>query len=325
MNLIHIYVSEVVKYLPHQLKKEVKQELTSQIIDMVEEAEGDEKAIESILEKLGSPKDLADRYLNQEKSLIGPRYYDTYIMIVKIVMFALALAFTIIFAMKLIFSQEITGWTILEYPLSLFNAAIMGFAYVTIIFALIERNQVKTEDKDLVTKRWSVKDLPKESVELPTHRLENIFEIGFVSILMFIINFQPQIIGIYSPVSHGGQTSWTVTPLLNDTSRNIWIIWVNVWLILMLISGVIKSIYRLEAKHRILLSTFFDFLALVMFVFMIATQNMFVDNIAGIIAPGNETFELLVNRGSFTVLVVILTITMFDIFRKLIKVLKQST
>jgi hypothetical protein len=325
MNLIQIYVSEVIKYLPRQLKDEVKKELTSLIMDMIEESEGDEKAIQSILENMGSPKDLADRYLNKEKSLIGPRYYDTYIMIVKIVMFALALAFTITFAMKLIFSQEITGWTILEYPLSLFNAAIMGFAYVTIIFALIERNQVKIEDEDLVAKSWSVKDLPKESVELPTHRLENIFEIGFVSILMFIINFQPQIIGIYSSLTSGSQTSWTVTPLLNDVTRSVWIIWINVWLIFMLVSGVIKSIYRLDAKHRILLSTFFDFLALIMFVFIMATQKIFVDNIAGLIAPGNEAFELLVNRGSFTLLVVILTLSMFDILRKLIKVLKQST
>lgn len=325
MNLIQIYVSEVVKYLPSQIKEEVKRELTSQIMDMVEESEGDEKAIQSILEVMGSPKDLADRYLNKEKSLIGPRYYDTYIMILRIVMFALALAFSVIFAMKLIFSQAITGWTILEYPLSLFNAAIMGFAYVTIIFALIERNQVKIEDKDLVTKRWSVKDLPKESVELPTHRIENIFEIGFVSILMFIINFQPHIIGIYSAVVNQEESVWTITPILNDATRSVWIIWVNVWLILMLISGVIKSVYRLEAKHRILLSTFFDFLALVLFLFIIATQNIFVDNVAGLIAPGNESFELLVNRGSFTLLVVILTISMFDILRKLIKVLKQST
>ena len=325
MNLIQIYVSEVVKYLPRQLREEVKRELTSQIMDMVEVSEGDEEAIKSILEVMGSPKDLADRYLNKEKSLIGPRYYDTYIMILRIVMFALALAFTVIFAMKLIFSQAITGWTILEYPLSLFNAAIMGFAYVTIIFVFIERNQVKIEDEDLVTKKWSVSDLPKESVELPTHRLENIFEIGFVSILMFIINFQPQIIGIYSSVANGSQTTWTVTPILNHATRNIWILWVNVWLISMLISGVIKSIYRLKAKNRIFLSTFFDFLALVLFLFIIATQNMFVDNIAGIIAPGNEAFELLVNRGSFTILVVILTISMFDILRKLIKVLKQST
>lgn len=325
MNIIQIYVNEVVKYLPRQLREEVKTELTSQIMDMVEVSEGDEEAIQSILEKMGSPKDLADRYFNQEKSLIGPRYYDTYVMIVRIVMFALALAFSVIFAMKLIFSQEMTGWMILEYPLSLFNAAIMGFAYVTIIFALIERNQVKIDDEDLVTKSWSVKDLPKESVELPTHRLENIFEIGFVSILMFMINFQPQIIGIYSAVVNQEGSVWTITPILNDATRNVWIIWVNIWLISMLISGVIKSIYRLKAKNRIFLSTFFDFLALVLFVFIIATQNMFVENIAGIIAPGNETFELLVNRGSFTVLVVILTITMFDIFRKLIKVLKQST
>lgn len=325
MNLIQIYVSEVVKYLPRQLKEEVRNELTSLISDMVEESEGDDQAIRSILEEMGSPKDLADRYLNKEKGLIGPRYYDTYLVIVKIVMFALTLAFSITFVIKVIFSHNVTLWMILEYPMALLNAGIMGFAYVTLIFAMIERYQVKIEDKNLNSQRWSIKDLPKESIELPTHRLETIFEIGFVSIFMFVINFHPQIIGIYSAVVNQDGSVWTITPILNDATRSVWIVWVNVWLVLMLVSGVIKSIYRLEIKHRLLLSTIFDFLALVMFVFILATQNIFVSNIADLIAPGNEAFELLVNRGSLALLIGVLTISMFDIIRKLLKVIRQKT
>lgn len=322
MKTVDIYVSEVVKYLPRQLKEEVKTELSSQIMDMVEESEGDDKAINSILESMGSPKALADRYLNKEKGLIGPRYYDTYTMIVRIVMFALALSFSITFAMRLIFSSDFTFWMILEYPISLFNAAIMGFGYVTIIFALIERNQVKMDDKDLVEKPWTVNDLPKESVDLPTHRIENIFEIGFVTVLMFVINFQPQLIGIYSSIINQGETTWNVIPLLNEVTRGSWLIWVNAWLIMLLISDVIKAIYRLGQKQRLLYSAFFQFISLVLFMFILTTQQVIVDNVAGLIAPGNESFELLVNRGSLAVLIVILTLSLFEIIRKVLKAYK---
>jgi hypothetical protein len=322
MKQVNIYIEEVVKYLPRQLKEEVKKDLTSQIMDMIEESEGDDKAINAILESMGSPKALADRYLNKEKGLIGPRYYDAYITIVKIVMFALALAFSITFAMKLIFTDNFTFWMVLEYPVSLLNAAIMGFAYVTIIFAFIERNQVKIDDKDLIEKPWSINDLPKENVESSEHRFENIFEIGFATILMFIINFQPQLIGIYSSITNQGETVWSVTPLLNEMTRGSWLIWVNAWLIMLLISGVIKAIYRLGKKQRLLYSSLFDFIALVLFMIILTTQKVIVDNVAGLIAPGNAEFELLVNRGSLAVLIVILTLSQFEIIRNVIKAFK---
>ena len=325
MKNVEIYVSEVVKYLPRQLRDEVKTELLSQIMDMVEESEGDEKAVNAILESMGSPKTLADRYLNKEKSLIGPRYYDTYMMIVKIVMFALAIAFSVTFAIKLIFSDNFTFWMILEYPMSLLNAAIMGFAYVTIIFAFIERNQVKTDDIDLNQKPWTIDDLPKESIDSPTHRFENIFEIGQVTILMFVINFQPQLIGIYSSIVNQGETTWTVTPLLNEITRGSWIIWVNAWLIMLLISGVIKAIFRLGKKQRLLYSSLFEFIALVIFMFIVITQKVIVDNVAGLIAPGNASFEQLVNRGSLVLLIVILTLSLFEIIRKVLKAIKLTT
>jgi hypothetical protein len=325
MNLIQIYVNEVVKYLPRQVGEEVKKDLTSQIMDMIEDLDHDENAVQTVLESMGSPKILADRYLNKQNALIGPRYYDTYIAIVKIVLFALSIAFAVTFAMKLIFSETFTLWMIIEFPLSLINAAIMGFAYVTIIFAIIERNQVKIDDKELNKEVWRIKDLPKETLDQPTHRLTNIFEISFVTVLLFVVNFQPQLIGIYSSVVNQGKTVWTIIPLLNEATRGSWLIWVNLWLVFLMISGIIKTVYRLGRKQRLLYSSLFDFFAFITLWFIIITQQVIVSDVAQLIAPGNESFELLVNRGSLTLIIVILTLTNFEIIRNVIKAFKSST
>jgi uncharacterized membrane protein len=322
MNKIEIYVSEVVKYLPRHLKEEVREDLTSQLLDMIEDENDNEDAVKVVLEKMGSPKALADNYLNRQKSLIGPRYYETYTKILKIVLFALILAFSITFAIKLFFSDFTSLWIFLEFPLTLFNAALMGFAYVTLIFVIIERNEVKIDDEELDSGSWTIKDLPQESIDLPSHRLENVFEIGFVSILMFIINLQPNLIGIYSASTNQGSTSWTVTPILNELTRPSWIWLVNVWLVLMLMSGVIKAIYRLGEKKRLLYSIVFDTLSLSLFVFIALTQKIFVADIAGLIAPGNQTFALLIERGTYAILAIIIISSLYEIVKRLIHLKK---
>jgi hypothetical protein len=325
MNKIEIYVSEVVKYLPRHLKEEVREDLTSQLLDMVEDETDHEDAIKIVLEKMGSPKVLADNYLNRQKSLIGPRYYETYTKILKIVLFALTLAFSITFAIKLFFTEFTSLWIFLKFPLTLFNAAIMGFAYVTLIFIIIERNEVKIDDVELNHDSWTIQDLPQESVELPSHRFENFFEIGFVSILMFIINVQPNLIGIYSASTNQGTTSWTIIPILNELTRPSWIWLVNVWLVLMLMSGIIKAIYQLGEKKRLLYSSLFDALSLSIFVFIALTQKVFVSDIAGLIAPGNQTFALMIERGTYAILAIIIISSLYEIVKRLILIKKVKT
>ena len=78
-------------------------------MDMVADSqnESDEATIQ-ILESLGSPRKLADSYLNRSNYLIGPRYFGVYHKILKIVLFAISVAFTVVFAVRIVFSETIT-------------------------------------------------------------------------------------------------------------------------------------------------------------------------------------------------------------------------
>ena len=164
MNNIEIYVFEVVKYLPRHLREDVKLELTSQLMDMIENLDHQDNAVQTVLESMGSPKVLADRYLNKQSALIGPRYYEVYSKIIKIVILALTLAFTITFGIKIFFSEVISLWIILEYFGTLLNASMMAFAYVTLIFAFMEYKEFKIEDKDLESTSWTINDLPQQTI-----------------------------------------------------------------------------------------------------------------------------------------------------------------
>lgn len=296
MKQVNIYIEECVKYLPRKLKEDVRLELKSELSEMIEVAMNDhdeDTAIKLTLESLGSPKHLADQYLNKQAYLIGPRYFDIYTKILKIVFFALTLAFTITYAIKAFFTADIEIWIIFEFLATLFNASMMAFAYVSIIFYIIERVEVKVDDEDLKEEAWTIKDLPSTTQDLPTHPLEHIFEIGFVFVLFFFINFQAHLIGVY----YQSAQKWVITPILNELTRSSWIGLMNVWLILLLLSGVIKAIVRLPRKVRLQGSIILDGFALIVFVIMIFTQSLINPNLAESIAPNNDVFALMISRG----------------------------
>ena len=84
MNLIDLYIQEVAKRLPEKNREDIKLELRSTIDDMLPE-DYNEKDVKSVLEKLGSPVSLANGYLDRPMHLIGPRYFDVYTTLLKMI------------------------------------------------------------------------------------------------------------------------------------------------------------------------------------------------------------------------------------------------
>lgn len=323
MKQVNLYIEECVKYLPRKIKEDVRLELKSEITEMIEATiqEHDEsEAIRLTLETMGNPKHLADQFLNKQGYLIGPRYFDTYTKILKIVLFALTIALSVTWIVKVIFTPNIEVWIIFEFLATLFNASVVAFAYVSVIFYLIERYEVKVNDEDLKDVRWTLKDLPHASQDLPTHLIEHIFEIGFVFVLFFLINFQPHLIGVYSQ----SVQQWLITPILNELTRSSWIGLMNVWLILLLLSGVIKAIVRLPQYVRLQGSIILDGLALGVFVIMVSTQSLINPNIAQIFAPRNEAVDFIVTRGFLVGSIAIIVTSFYSLILRIVHYQKSK-
>ena len=85
MKLIDIYIQEVTRRLPDKIRTDIDLELRSTIEDMLPENFGEDD-VKEVLNQLGNPVVLANGYKDQPMYLIGPRYFDVYISLIKMIL-----------------------------------------------------------------------------------------------------------------------------------------------------------------------------------------------------------------------------------------------
>lgn len=207
-NIIDRYVYAVVSRLPQDKRQDIEQELRSILQDMMDERGGEsEENAKAAVEELGNPAKLAEKYLDRPRYLISPRIYDTYVLVLKIVLLAVAVGIVvsaIVGAATLpeaSLSAQSIGGAVGTFIADLFGGLITGFAWVTIVFWLVERFQLKVEMG--WEKEWSVKDLS----EIPTSqavisRGESIANIVFSTILILVVALIPYVLAAY--ISYDG-------------------------------------------------------------------------------------------------------------------------
>jgi hypothetical protein len=209
MDLINRYVYAVTKGLPEKQREDIEKELRTLIEDMVEQCQGSESyevKLKKVLLNLGDPDVLANNYRESKRYLIGPKNYDTYILILKIVFGAAFLGVSIAFVIESIFSTpENIVDVFIGYFASLFSAVTQGFAWVTLAFAIAERKGVNVMDKEPKKAVWSLSQLPvipqKKAVITPA---ESIASILFSTLFLTIIYFAPQLFAVYIPKNTAG-------------------------------------------------------------------------------------------------------------------------
>ena len=86
------YIYQVIHRLPKAQREEVRMELEELISDMY----ADRGSMEEVLTELGDPAEFAKQYQNEQKYLIGPEYFDTYLWFVKVVLICAAVPILII-------------------------------------------------------------------------------------------------------------------------------------------------------------------------------------------------------------------------------------
>ena len=147
MELIERYIYAVTKSLPQKQKAKIAKELKANIEEMLAQNSSNEsleEKVNKILLELGDPEILADNYRGSKKFLIGPVYYDIYLMVLKIVIAAVVGVISIAFFIKSFFTANLDIANIgLEYLGSIFSGAMQAFAWTTIIFIIIEKNNLK--------------------------------------------------------------------------------------------------------------------------------------------------------------------------------------
>ena len=206
MELIERYVYAVGKRLPRKQRADIEKELTSLIMDELDARTGggepSKEDITVVLKEMGPPGEVAARYTDKGRYLIGPALYPTYIMIAGIMSGAVLLALTISMLVGFLSTQPDAGHALLQVGLLIprfIMAAVSGLGFLTIVFALIERFMPETKIKSLKENDvWEPDQLPQVPAKYDeTKPWEEVLGIVLTVAAILIFNAFPEVIGIY--------------------------------------------------------------------------------------------------------------------------------
>ena len=158
-NLIERYIYAVTRHMPKKETADISKELDELVETMLSEKAdqpgSEEEKVRQVLMELGNPEAMARAYTGKASdSLIGQPHYSTYLKVLKIVLFAIALGISISLLVSVISNISETNldssihWfvdALAEWITALFSGLLGGFGWVTIIFAILYHKGVKLD------------------------------------------------------------------------------------------------------------------------------------------------------------------------------------
>ena len=260
MELIELYIQEVTRRLPEKNRADIALELQSTIEDMLPE-DHTEQDVKAVLLKLGDPVTLASGYRDRPMHLIGPRYYDVYINLLKMILPIAAVISLIALVGDNPFRD--TGNTVMEAILKIIGKGILGiistgiqvFFWLTLSFAILERLDT-SKDQSPVTKDlkpWTpenLKDIPNISKKKAVPMVEVFASLLGLSVFAALYFNAANLLGVYE--KRNGSLIF-VTPSFNQDVLN------SYWLLVsgVIIIGVLLAIYKLVLGRWTLKLAFF--------------------------------------------------------------------
>lgn len=322
MELLDRYIAEIGRHLPDKSRMDIEREIRSNIEDMLEDRSAktgqpvDENLLVEVLQQYGSPSRVAASY-QKDRYLIGPRLYPLFLLILKVAVPGIL----ILGAIGFFFTLSQGDWTsqtfisaFLKGMANLFNAAVLVFGNVALVFALLERF-VPDLKVDLEDKNWDPRKLPKvptspDKVSIPSLAVE----VAFTVIGLVIFNFFPQLIGF----GYSG-TEWVSIPVLADVFFTRYLPFINIiWVAEVFIAVLLISRGRWETATTWLYITF-KVLTIALAIVMLTGPSFLAitaEQLAASSAIGMDTAQLLISMLQQVVrwsLVIVIFFTGLDI------------
>lgn len=248
MNLIDLYIGEVTRRLPEKNRQDIALELRSAIEDMLPE-DPSEQDVKEVLAAMGNPAVLASGYRDKPMHLIGPRYFDLYISLLKLIL-PIAITVTLIVVIVVAIFTNSGETTIIDATVSLIgdaisasvNAAMQVFFWLTLVIALIERADRSSSQAPMTmnSKEWTPDDL-KEVVYIPKEKAISKFEIAgsLIWTVIWTAGYfnADRLLGVYH---NRGEGLEFVAPTFNqDVLLSYWPL-----IILMLVLEIALAVYK---------------------------------------------------------------------------------
>ncbi|PFA66213.1 HAAS signaling domain-containing protein [Bacillus cereus] len=328
MNLIDLYIQEVAKRLPEKNREDITLELRSTIDDMLPE-DYNEKDVKSVLEKLGSPVSLANGYLDRPMHLIGPRYFDVYTTLLKMI-----IPIAAVIALISMVAENFIGYSgdqaVLNVILQLIGKGIGGifevglhvFFWLTVVFVILERTDKDKGIEPLTTslKKWTPDDLKNISY-IPKKKAISKFEVfgGLMltavwATLYFYANY---LVGVYNGTANGLKF---VSPTFNqDVLLQYWPI-----VVIMIVFEICISLYKLvqgQWTQRLAIgNAILQIAGTIVFIVIVVNPHVFnagfITYLANAFTISSEEFKTWLIGGGIFFYMLSAAINIFDGFRK---------
>lgn len=328
MNLIDIYVEEVAKRLPEKNREDIILELRSTIEDMLPDdySENDEKRV---LEKLGSPVSLANGYLDRPMHLIGPRYFDVYTTLLKMI-----IPIAAVIALIAMVAENFVGYNgeqaVLNVILNVIGKGIgeiieVGlhvFFWLTLVFAILERTDKDKGTQPLTTslKKWTPDDL-KNTSYVPKKKSISKFEVFgglmWTAIWASLYFYANHLVGVYHGTENGLKF---VTPTFNqDVLLQYWPI-----VVIIIVFEIAISLYKLVqgqwTKKLAIGNVFLQIAGTIVFIVIVVNPHLFNEGfitfMANVFTTSPEEFKTWLIGGGIIIYIISAALNIFDGFRK---------
>ena len=246
MELIDLYVKEVGSHLPQKAREDIEKEIRSMIMDALDDrskAEGrpiDDAMVESVLDRLGPPEEMAASYV-PPRYLIGPRLYPHFMTTIKIVLAVVLALGAIGLGISLGWKAQLPGNVVKDIGDAaggLLGSFWMVIGIVVFVFAMLQHfgSDFKAGEK----KAWKPRDLyalqDKERLKVG----DLVAEAVMCLVLIVLLNTYPGFLSVFTgtdgiaivpemTVAFTGVLPWLSVLLALQVGCNFWLIARNRW------------------------------------------------------------------------------------------------
>jgi hypothetical protein len=194
MDLIERYVHAVGRQLPRKNRADIQAELQSTLVDMLDDRVKGEASQEdeiALLKEFGPPQKVAASYWPEGQYLIGPRLYPFFRMVVGIVLIVFVVVQLVLLGVAVVFNQMAPPN--LEFLAGFVSSIFSAIGIIVLVFAVLQRLDVRPDAEE---EDWDPRELPAVSEVDTISRRGLVAEITFGLILIAILLFLPDNIGI---------------------------------------------------------------------------------------------------------------------------------
>lgn len=328
MNIIEIYIQEVTRRLPEKSREDIGLELRSTIEDMLPD-DYTEENVKVVLEKLGNPVTLASRYRDRPMHLIGPRYFDIYVSLLKMII-PIATVIAIISMIAEYFISYSGEEAVINVVLSvlgegiarIFDVGLNVFFWLTLVFAIIERTDKEKDTQPLTTafKKWTpddLKNIPNISKKRAISKVEVFGSLMWTTIWATLYFYANHLVGVYEG---NGERLEFVTPVFNPE------ILLSYWLIVLVVIGldIALALYQLIkcqwTKKMAIFNAVNELIATIVFIVILSNPNLihpkFLTYMTDLFSMTEGQLTAWIVGGGISIFVVFAVFNIFDGFRK---------